>query len=398
MGRRDKFGGPPARDGVHPGVVRRGLTLRRTDGARTPVASSTVAAWEQGTATPRPWWRRPLAAELDGSLEELDDLLATDDEHRPEPETSIPAAAELPTSWPADRADSLAAMLDADGPDLAPGAAARAVHEWLVTDPPQDVELSAGRRVGSTAVERARARAEQLRHLDDYVAGRDLHPAVDREAEATAVLVRSASYTDAVGRGLLAVLAELCQLAGWTNADAGRLKAAERYYVTGLSAAHAAGDRQLAGQLVSSLSYHVANTGRPADAVLLAQSALAGAREATGTARALFGDRLAWAHAQAGDRQETARALGGGLGRRERRLGRWPDPWSACTLQRLVVADQTSTPPHLEMRASTSAIAGSGWSKLPTLHSSTPLSGRWRRPWTFGSSGTIQRPIQRPIQ
>jgi tetratricopeptide (TPR) repeat protein len=184
------------------------------------------------------------------------------------------------------------------------------VHEWLVTDQPQTVELGTGRRIGMTDVHRVAARTEQLRHLDDYVAGGDLHPAVDREVRATATLVRSASYSDAVGRRLLAVLAELCQLAGWTNTDAGRPRAAERYYAAGISADHAAGDRPLAGQLVSSLSYLLADTGKARDAVLLSQSASTGAHDATPTVRALFGERLAWAHAQAGDRAQTDRALG----------------------------------------------------------------------------------------
>jgi tetratricopeptide (TPR) repeat protein len=123
--------------------------------------------------------------------------------------------------------------------------------------------------------------------------------------------VREGSYTDHVGRRLLAALGDLCQLAGWVSADAGRNRDAACYYVAGTSAAHAAGDRSLAGQLVSTFAYHMTNVGDPRDAVLVAQSAVAGtAAAATATTRALFLDRLAWAHAHRGDRQRTERALG----------------------------------------------------------------------------------------
>src|SRR5918995_4599499 len=39
------------------------------------VERSTVARWEQGTATPRPWYRRRLADALDLSPDELTRLL-----------------------------------------------------------------------------------------------------------------------------------------------------------------------------------------------------------------------------------------------------------------------------------------------------------------------------------
>lgn len=39
------------------------------------VERSTVARWEQGTATPRPWYRRRLADALDLTPDELTQLL-----------------------------------------------------------------------------------------------------------------------------------------------------------------------------------------------------------------------------------------------------------------------------------------------------------------------------------
>ncbi|MGH3989881.1 MAG: hypothetical protein ACRDTZ_21600 [Pseudonocardiaceae bacterium] len=77
-----------------------------------------------------------------------------------------------------------------------------------------------------------------------------------------------------------------------------------------MHAAHTAGDRPTAANLVSTLSYQVASLDDPHEAVLLARSAATGAREhASTTTRALLGERVAWAHARAGQARHTERAL-----------------------------------------------------------------------------------------
>jgi transcriptional regulator with XRE-family HTH domain len=59
---------------------RRLLGLSQEDLAEVlGVATSTVARWEQGTATPRPWYRPVLAETLNVDLAVLDDLLVSDD-------------------------------------------------------------------------------------------------------------------------------------------------------------------------------------------------------------------------------------------------------------------------------------------------------------------------------
>jgi tetratricopeptide (TPR) repeat protein len=61
---------------------------------------------------------------------------------------------------------------------------------------------------------------------------------------------------------------------------------------------------------VSTLAYQVANLDDPHEAVLLARSAATGTRgHASATTRALLGERVAWAHARAGELRHTERAL-----------------------------------------------------------------------------------------
>lgn len=233
---------------------------------RPTVTADEVKRWERGARTPRAETRRHLAAAL-----------------------AVPLAA-----------------LDGTLPDPL-----RRAHEWLVADSPQTIETRAGRRVGEGLAEQVEARVIELRLLDDHVGGEDLAPAVERELRQTTRVVRDAAYTEPVGRRLLVAVGELAQLAGWTASDAGRHDAAHRLYLDGVDAAQAAGDTALGANLLSSLSYQLANTGRTEDALLLARSAAKGAPDAPPRVRALLGERVAWSAARVGDTEAAARALDG---------------------------------------------------------------------------------------
>lgn len=228
---------------------------------------------------------------------------------------AVPLGELLPLAipiWDTDDGRPLAAMLAGDTPvQVDQTTATRLAHEWLISDPPQVVQLDAGRRISHSLVADIRVRADVLRRMDDYLAGADMAQVVQRELDATAAVLREASCTEMVGRELLAVVAELAQLAGWVYSDAGSHDRATAVYLAGARAAHAAADRPLAANLLSSLAYQVANVGDPHEAVLIARSAATGAAgTATPTTRALLAERVAWAHARAGQPQQCERALG----------------------------------------------------------------------------------------
>jgi len=202
-------------------------------------------------------------------------------------------------------ADALAA--EVPGPDNA----VRLAHEWLVGEPPQVFELRAGRRIGAGTVDAVERRARRLRLLDDHVGGYRTYPIIRGELAATARLVREAAYTERVGRRLLVAVADLCQLAGFVAADAGRPAEARHLHLTGVRAAHAGGSVESAANSLGSLAYLEGNVGDPRRAVLLAQSAFAGVRTSgRATVKALTLERLAWANARAGEPAAAARALG----------------------------------------------------------------------------------------
>lgn len=231
---------------------------------RATVTADEVKRWERGKRTPQSETRRLIAAALGVPVEALDAAL-------PDP--------------------------------------IRRAHEWLVADSPQQVARAAGRQVGADLAAQVEARVVELRFLDDHVGGDDLAPAVQRELRHTNLILTEASYTEPVGRRLLTASGELAQLAGWTASDASRFDAAHRLYVGGVDAAEAAGDAALAANLLSSLSYQLANTGAERDALLLARTAVKGAAEATGAVRALLSERVAWAAAKSGEVDAARRAL-----------------------------------------------------------------------------------------
>ncbi|MGH3768612.1 MAG: helix-turn-helix domain-containing protein [Pseudonocardiaceae bacterium] len=264
------------------------------------------------------WPSRSVATALDDALDARGALLATwtaaDCMAPPARPKTAPVGETLTlplADWTAADGEALAERL-AIGSDrvLTPTAARRLVHEWLVTETPQTLEITVGRRIGMGMVDTVIRRVAQLRRVDDFIAGRELQPLVERELRATARLLREAAYTDQVGRALLSAVAELCQLAGWVTVDAGAPERAARHLALGVQAAHAAGDRPTAANLVSTLAYQVANRDDPREAVLLARSATAGARgHASATTRALLQERVAWAHARDGEARQTERAL-----------------------------------------------------------------------------------------
>ncbi|MEU6989752.1 hypothetical protein ABZ953_03695 [Streptomyces sp. NPDC046465] len=132
-----------------------------------------------------------------------------------------------------------------------------------------------------------------------------------RELNSALQLYRESAHTEDIGRALLVQVGELAQIAGWIASDAGQHGQAERAYRIGIAAARQAGDTTLVGNLAGSLAYQFSNTGQERAGVDLARAALDEAGpDAPPKTRALFFDRLAWAHTRAGEAQPAVRALG----------------------------------------------------------------------------------------
>ncbi|MFS8201970.1 helix-turn-helix transcriptional regulator [Streptomyces sp. CWNU-52B] len=237
-----------------------------------PVGRQEISRWETGKRTPREWLPF-IAAALGVTV----DALST---------PQGPAEPSLPT---------LADFLP---------------EEDLLSQ----LEGHTGRRVGMGVVDDLQRRVHGLRLADDVLAGGDLIRPALRDLRRAVRLYRESAHTSEVGRRLLRQIGELAQIAGWIDSDAGQHEEAERIYRLGMSAAGQAEDYTLAGNLAGSLAYQMSNTGRVAEGLILAWAALNDARaEAPPKARALYMDRVAWAHTKAGgleNGQQAVRALG----------------------------------------------------------------------------------------
>jgi transcriptional regulator with XRE-family HTH domain len=174
--------------------------------------------------------------------------------------------------------------------------------------PTLDVGAS-GRRLGTELPAAIRQRAARLRRLDNVLGGGDTYRLYLAEFESTQTLLKHGTYSEAVGRDLLSVLAEQAQQAGWAAFDAGDHERAIRLYEASSKAAKDAGDAALAGNALAFLAYQRIGAN-PADAVQLATASCEVAEIAlSGSVGALLHERRAWAHAVAGNAAETEHAL-----------------------------------------------------------------------------------------
>ncbi|MFE6358045.1 helix-turn-helix domain-containing protein [Streptomyces rochei] len=240
---------------------------------RVPPTRNDVSRWEIGTRSPREWLPF-LAQVLQVPREMLEMAKAV------QPVESAPSVRSVADLLP-------------EGDPLAP------------------LRARTGRRIGAGQVADLAQRVHGLRLADDVVYGKDLIGPALRELQAAVKLYREGVHTEEVGRELLRAIGELAQIAGWVASDAGEHAEAERIYRLGMSAAQAAGDGVLSGNVAGSLAYQWSNTGRTADAMGLAHAALEDAGpHAPAKARALYLDRVAWAHTRAGQDRPAMTALG----------------------------------------------------------------------------------------
>jgi len=171
--------------------------------------------------------------------------------------------------------------------------------------------LTKGRHISESLMTAAEHRVIQLRRADDFVGGPVSHELVRNELTTTIKLLNDGALTEEQARRLLTITGELAQLGAWVAADAGLLDTAARYVRGGVMAARAACNAPLAGNIISTFSYQIANTGNPNEAAVLARTAYQGGeREATPISRALLLERVAWASARSGDLRSCERALG----------------------------------------------------------------------------------------
>jgi hypothetical protein len=126
-----------------------------------------------------------------------------------------------------------------------------------------------------TMVDTVAATTAAIRNLGDAEGGNeDNLRFVHHHLTWVGKLLRQARFTSAsVANRLLAEWAQLAQLAAWMAHEAGKHGLSQRYFTSGLHAAHTAGDRSVGTYLLAFASQRQVNQGRLGDGVDLARAA-----------------------------------------------------------------------------------------------------------------------------
>ncbi len=109
---------------------------------------------------------------------------------------SIPLDAMTSREWSRDDAHLLSRSFDATLERSAVEDIERLTHMWLIAEPPQIIELDAGRRISDDLVATVERRVIQLRRADDFITGPTSHELVWNELHATTQLLTDAALTE----------------------------------------------------------------------------------------------------------------------------------------------------------------------------------------------------------
>jgi len=212
-------------------------------------------------------------------------------------------------------------------------------HQWLVHEPgPLEAALR-GDRVTPMLADRLPPMIAELRAIDNAAGGGHALSLAEHEFAWVAGLLDRASYDEATGRKLHVALAELGRVAGYMAYDMDDHGRAQRYYITALRAAHAADDRPLGANILSCMARQAVELNRPAEAVTLAETALAGVRTAaTPKLHARLRDSLAYGQAKLGDEAAFRRSTKLAWQALERAEPDEPD-WLSCISPAILAAD-----------------------------------------------------------
>jgi transcriptional regulator with XRE-family HTH domain/tetratricopeptide (TPR) repeat protein len=184
-----------------------------------------------------------------------------------------------------------------------------AAHDWLISQPIEDVSHSAGRTIGPKMLDDLDDMAAKLRHMDDQMGGGTLIDLVSAQARYVTSLIRDGKYTDSAGRHLHGTLGELLRLGGWVSFDSGHPAQAQRFWLAALHAAHSAGDNAMGANIFGFMGEQAWSLGKINDSVKLAGTAVAGYKGSQPRVSAILYMRAARAYAMAGDSSGCRRSI-----------------------------------------------------------------------------------------
>jgi hypothetical protein len=192
------------------------------------------------------------------------------------------------------------------------------ITRWLAVpaDNPTGTDPEAtgptGRRVGQAEVDELRTAADQARQWDATFGGGDwrLSSVTQGLLQARAVPLLSATHSDAVGRDLFSVTAELMRVVAWAAVDTGRGGIAQQRLIQALRLARAGGDVEMGAYILTTMALQTLLEGAPEHALDMAEGAYQrGNQHACLRVLALAKLTEARAHARLSDAASASAAL-----------------------------------------------------------------------------------------
>ncbi|MEO3819300.1 helix-turn-helix transcriptional regulator [Plantactinospora sp. B24E8] len=263
------------------------------------VDRTTIVRWERGESQPLPWVRKPLAAALDVSLAELDDLICE----------IVPATLDNPPPGGATVATGVDEGGDpTDRRTFTIGAALTALG---IVGPAREAlaATEVPRSIGLEQVQLAASLVERLRAADAVVGANQLCDVAIGVHHRLSTLADHSSYGREVAEALQTALADLANEVGWLTIDAERRAESRRYLHEAISRARVVDDPRQELLALVSLSL-LTKEKTPKESLQCAEAAQrVSAGWATPRLRTLLHLRAAQAYAQQRDEVAFGREL-----------------------------------------------------------------------------------------
>ncbi|WP_433501732.1 hypothetical protein ACQP1K_29285 (plasmid) [Sphaerimonospora sp. CA-214678] len=176
----------------------------------------------------------------------------------------------------------------------------RPAWQWFDHSPPVIASTRGTGKVPGAVVTLIEDIVTKAQQLDDQQGGAAAAFVAD-QFNCVGRVLRDESYDASTGKRLCVALAQLAQTAGFMAYDTRRDGEAQRWYLAGLHAAQAAGDRALAASILGLMSNQATTLGKMNDALQLASAAQEACADAPAAVQALIAARSGLAFAAAGD-------------------------------------------------------------------------------------------------
>ncbi|MGH3929622.1 MAG: helix-turn-helix domain-containing protein [Pseudonocardiaceae bacterium] len=144
------------------------------------------------------------------------------------------------------------------------------IHEWLLDRQDEVLQDRPGRHVGQSDIDALWVMCEAFTDADLRLGGGYARSTLMHYVNQVALPLLHGSYSEAIGRELMAATARLCNLCAYTSYDSGRQGLAQRYYIQALRLAQASGNRSLGAHILADMSTQAHYLGNVAQALELA--------------------------------------------------------------------------------------------------------------------------------